>query len=59
MVDTDPARLVAMVDWSYLGDVVTEEEAVQMLTVGEEEKQRRIRYGVMSNCLMNRIQLIV
>eukprot|EP00116_Pleurobrachia_bachei_P007637 sb/3467899/ len=43
VVDTDPAKLAAMVDWSYLGDVITEEEAVRMLTVGEEEKQRRIR----------------
>ena len=43
VVDTDPARLVSMVDWSYLGDVVSEERAVEILTVGEEEKQHRIR----------------
>ena len=44
VVDLPAKDLVAMVDWSYLSDVVSEEEVVEMLEKSEEEKEKRIEY---------------
>ena len=44
VVDLPVEELVAMIDWSYLSDVMSEEEVLQMLREGELEKGRRIAH---------------
>ena len=44
VVDLPVEDLVAMIDWSYLSDVISEKEVVEMLSHGLSEKEQRIKY---------------
>ena len=44
VVDLPVEDLVAMIDWSYLSDVISEKEVVEMLSHGLSEKEQRIKH---------------
>ena len=44
LVDIPARDIVNMIDWSYLSDVITEDEAVEMLEKSDTEKAERIKY---------------
>lgn len=43
LVDLEPEELVSTIDFRYITDVVTKEEAIAMLKVSKEEKKARIK----------------
>ena len=43
-MDLPVEDLVAMIDWSYLSDVISEKEVVEMLSHGLSEKEQRIKH---------------
>nr|CAH7738181.1 unnamed protein product [Callosobruchus chinensis] len=42
LADMDPEQLVACIDFRYLSNVITKEEALQMLRKGQEGKEERV-----------------
>ena len=44
VVDLPVEDLVAMIDWSYLSDVISEKEVVEMLSHGHSQKEQRIKH---------------
>ena len=44
VVDIPPPMLVGMIDWSYLSDVVSEKEILEMLEGVREDREDRIAY---------------
>lgn len=42
LVDLDPEHLVSTIDFRYITDVITKEEAIEMLRKGQEGKEERI-----------------
>ena len=44
VVDISVGDLVAMIDWSYLSDVISEDEIMEMLSEGEDDKEERIKH---------------
>ncbi|XP_063695203.1 mitochondrial enolase superfamily member 1-like [Bolinopsis microptera] len=44
VVEIPVGDLVAMIDWSYLSDVISEDEIMEMLSEGEHDKEKRIKH---------------
>lgn len=41
LADLDPEQLVSVIDFRYINDVITKEEAILLLTKGKEGKEER------------------
>lgn len=42
LADLDPEQLVACIDFRYISDVITKEEAIEIIRKGQEGKEERI-----------------